>query len=80
MVLFAMVFDELLDAHFMEKYIMVPDKRWWGVVYNAASNLGLAMTIAFFLTLAATGDLEGNELEFATVVTESGTLIIYNLV
>lgn len=75
-----MVFDELLDAHFMEKYIMVPDKRWWGVVLNAASNLGLAMTIAFFLILASTGDLDGNELEFATVVTESGTLIIYNLV
>ena len=52
MVLFAIVFDELLDAHFMENYIMVPDKRWWGIVLNAASNMGLALTIGFFLILA----------------------------
>lgn len=80
MVLFAIVFDELLDAHFMENYIMVPDKRWWGIVLNAASNMGLLLTIGVDLMVAAAGNTSDNQLEWYSVVAESGTLIIYNLV
>ena len=53
MVIFAMVFDELLDAVLMEKYIQYPAKRWCGLSLNAASNLGLALCIFMFLSVAA---------------------------